>query len=68
MKYDELDKTYLPIGISRLLDIRVFLDDIEIYSGMVEDAPSDVKNLYYTYVEITDKWNYYCYNSLQKVK
>ena len=67
MKYDELDKTYLPIGTSRLLDIRVFLDDVEIYSGMVEDAQSDVKNLYYTYVEKTDKWNYYCYNSLQNV-
>jgi len=62
MKYDELDKTYLPIGTSRLLDIRVFLDDIEVYSGMVENAPNEVKKVYYSKILMTDKYEYYTYS------
>lgn len=67
MKYDDTNKIYMRIGESRLLDIRVFLDDIEVYSGMVEDAPEEIKKIYYTKVELADKYNYYAYNSLQKV-
>lgn len=67
MKYDNENRVFLQIGLTKRLNIRVFLDDIEIYSGEVEDAPDNVKELYYTHIEITDKFEYYCYNSLQKI-
>lgn len=44
-------KTYLQIGSGRLLDIQVFLDDIEVYSGKTEDAPDDIKVLRYSEIE-----------------
>lgn len=62
MKYDDSDKTYLQIGAGRLLDIRVFLDDVEVYSGMVENAPEEVKKLYYSKIIMTDKYEYYTYS------
>ena len=62
MKYDDSDKIYLQIGAGRLLDIRVFLDDIEVYSGMVENAPNEVKKLYYSKILMTDKYEYYTYS------
>ena len=34
MKYDDSDKLYQQVGSSRLLDITVYLDDIEVYTGM----------------------------------
>jgi len=62
MKYDNSDKVYIQVGAGRLLDIKVFLDDIEIYDGMVDDAPSEVKNLRYSKI-ITNgkKYEYYTY-------
>jgi len=62
MKYDDSDKIYLQIGAGRLLDIRVFLDDIEVYSGMVENAPEEVKKLYYSKILMADKYEYYTYS------
>lgn len=62
MKYDDSDKTYLQIGAGRLLDIRVFFDDVEVYSGMVENAPEEVKKLYYSKIIMTDKYEYYTYS------
>lgn len=62
MKYDDSDKTYIQIGAGRLLDIRVFLDDVEVYSGMVENAPEEVKKLYYSKISMTDKYEYYTYS------
>lgn len=62
MKYDDSDKTYLQIGAGRLLDIRVFLDDVEVYSGMVENAPEEIKKLYYSKIIMTDKYEYYTYS------
>lgn len=62
MKYDETNKIYMQIGAGRLLDIRVFLDDIEVYSGMVENAPEEIKKLYYSKIIMTDKYEYYTYS------
>lgn len=64
MKYDDTNKVYMQIGAGRLLDIRVFLDDIEVYSGMVENAPDEVKRLYYSKILMTDKYEYYAYSRL----
>lgn len=62
MKYDNSDKLYMQIGAGRLLDIRVFLDDIEVYTGMVEDAPQEIKVLRYSKIIVTDKYEYYTYS------
>ena len=62
MKFDDTDKVYMQIGCSRLLDIRVFLDDIEVYSGMVENAPEEIKKLHYSKILMTDKYEYYAYS------
>ena len=44
-------KTYMEIGSGRLLDIQVYLDDNEVYSGRTEDAPDDIKALKYSEIE-----------------
>lgn len=45
------EKLYQPIGLCRLLDIEVYEGDNMIYSGMVEDAPEDIKAKCYKSVE-----------------
>lgn len=62
MKYDDSDKLYMQIGAGRLLDIRVFLDDIEVYTGMIEDAPEEIRKLRYSKIIVTDKYEYYTYS------
>jgi hypothetical protein len=60
---DENNKReYMQIGLGRLLDIRVFLDNEMIYEGMVEDAPQEVKDLKYSEIEIQDKFIYKVYS------
>ena len=46
------EKLYQPIGLCRLLDIEVYEEDKLIYSGMVEDAPEDIKARCYKSVAI----------------
>ena len=48
MKYDNSEKLYQQVGESRLLDITVYLDDVEVYTGMVENAQQEVKRLKYS--------------------
>ena len=67
MKYDNTDKVYMQIGAGRLLDIRVFLDDIEVYSGMVENAPQEIKTLRYSKIIVTDKYEYYTYSKFNNL-
>lgn len=67
MKYDNSDKLYMQIGAGRLLNIRVFLDDIEVYSGMIEDAPNEVKKLRYSKIIVTDKYEYYTYSKFNNL-
>lgn len=56
-------KVYNPIGLSRLLDIRVIKDDTEtLYEGMVENAPDEIKQLKYSSIKTTDKFNFYVYS------
>ena len=62
MKYDNSNKVYMQIGGGKLLDIRVFLDDIEVYNGVVEDAPEEIKKLYYSKILMADKYEYYAYS------
>lgn len=67
MKYDNSDKLYMQIGAGRLLNIRVFLDDIEVDSGMIEDAPNEVKKLRYSKIIVTDKYEYYTYSKFNNL-
>ena len=63
MKYDDSDKLYQQVGSSRLLDITVYLDDMEVYTGMVEDAPQEIKRLKYSHIETSGKkFEYYTYS------
>lgn len=56
-------RAYLNIGSGRLIDIRVILDDNEIlYEGMVENAPTEIRNLKYYKVENADKMVFYVYS------
>lgn len=67
MKYDDTDKIYMQVGAGRLLDIRIFLDDIEVYSGMIENAPAEVKKLYYSKILMTDKYECYTYSKFNSL-
>lgn len=64
MNVDNEKKVYMSIGTSRLLDIKVILDGQEVYDGMVEDAPDEIKQLKYSQVDMGSKMTYYVYSEL----
>ena len=64
MNVDNKEKVYMPIDTSRLLDIKVILDGEEVYSGMVEDAPNEIKQLKYSKVDMGSPITYYVYSDL----
>ena len=59
------ERIYMPIGGARLIDIKVILDNEQVYEGMVEDAPDEVKKLKYSNVEMGNKITYYAHSELQ---
>lgn len=63
MNVDNEKKVYMSIGTSRLLDIKVILDGQEVYDGMVEDAPDEIKQLK-SQVDMGSKMTYYVYSEL----
>lgn len=65
MNINELKKIYLKVGSGRLLDIKVILDEKEVYNGMIEDASEEIKKLKYSNVEMGSKITYYVYSELQ---
>lgn len=46
------EKSYGPIGTGRLLDIEVYENDNLIYSGMIEDAPDEIKKKMYKNIKL----------------
>ena len=59
-------RLYQAIGTARLLDIEIFLDGESIYSGIVEDAKPEYKELRYSEIEMSNnKVKYYVYSELQ---
>ena len=59
-------KLYDNIGSLRLLNVRIYLDDVNVvYEGMVEDAPEDIKNCRYAKIMIDDEGitNLYVYSN-----
>ena len=61
---NEVRRTYLEIGSIKRVDIRVYLDDKEVYSGMSDDAPDDIKKLKYSKTTQENKMNLYVYSDL----
>ena len=60
-------KVYNEIGLSRLLNIRVIKDDAEnLYEGMIEDAPNEIKQLKYSRIQTTDRVNFYVYSEFNQ--
>ena len=47
-----MEKLYGPIGNARLLDIEVYENGILKYSGIIEDAPEQIKELMYKSVKL----------------
>ena len=56
-------RVYARIGDSRLLNIKVILDDEKIiYEGMVEDAPDEIKQMKYSKIEMGNPIINYVYS------
>lgn len=64
MNEENEKKVYMQIGAGRLLDIKVILDGQEVYNGMVEDAPDEIKQLKYSKVHMGSQITYYVYSEL----
>ncbi len=61
----ENKRVYMQIGLARLLDTSVYLDNELVYDGMIEDAPEEVKRLKYSEVELQGKVIYKAYSDMQ---
>ena len=64
MNEENEKKVYMQIGAGRLLDIKVILDGQEVYNGMVEDAPDEIKQLKYSKVHMGSQITYHVYSEL----
>ena len=58
-------RVYGQIGLGRLLDIIVYLDNELVYEGMIEDAPNTIKELKYSEIEVQGKVIYKAYSNMQ---
>lgn len=59
MEENKKRKTYMSIGSARLLNIKVIVDGTEVYEGMVEDAPEEIKKMRYYKIEMSNPMTYY---------
>lgn len=64
MENTENRRNYLPIGESRLLNIKVIVDGNLVYEGMIEDAPYEIKTMKYYKIEMENPIVYYVDSSL----
>ena len=58
-------RVYGQIGLGRLLDIIVYLDNELVYEGMIEDAQDEIKRLKYSEIEVQGKVIYKAYSNMQ---
>lgn len=65
MEDNEKKRNYMPIGSGRLLNIKVIVDGIEAYEGMVEDAPEEIKQMRYYKIEMGSIMTYYVDTTLE---
>ncbi len=56
-------KKYVKIGLAKSINIKVIKNDKDvIYEGSIDDAPQDIKDMYYYKVELLNKvTTYYVY-------
>lgn len=59
-------RVYGQIGLGRLLDICVYLDNKLIYDGMIEEATDEIKKLKYSEIEVQGKVIYKVYSDMQQ--
>lgn len=64
MENNEERRTYLEIGSIKRVNIVVYVDDKEVYSGMSDDAPDDIKKLKYSKTTQDSKMNLFVYSDL----
>lgn len=64
MENNEERRTYLEIGSIKRVDIAVYVDDKEVYSGMSDDAPDNIKKLKYSKTTQDSKMNLFVYSDL----
>lgn len=55
----------MPIGEGRGFEIKVILDNVEVYSGSIENAPEGIRNLKYSKVNAGNINTYFVYSELQ---
>lgn len=65
MEENQKRRNYMPIGSGRLLNIKVIVDGIEAYEGMVEDAPEEIKKMKYYKIKMGSPMTYYVDTSLE---
>lgn len=59
MEKNEKRRNYMLIGSGRLLNIKVIADGNEVYEGMVENAPEEIKKMKYYKIEMGNPMIYY---------
>ena len=59
-------KLYCRIGEMRLLDVRVFDNDVLVYEGQVDYAPEEIKRWRYSKVERVNPMDLYVYDEGKK--
>jgi len=56
-------RNYGKIGMGRLLDIKVIVEDeTVVYEGKIDNAPQSIKDLNYSKIEGNNPMVYYVYN------
>lgn len=66
MKENKERKVYMKIGGTKLLNIRVLLDGENVYEGLSDDAPDEIKELRYSGVEMGTPLTYIVYKDCNK--
>lgn len=61
-------RVYGKIENFRLLNVKVFVDDVLKYEGRVDDAPNEIKQLYYSKVVTAHPIQIYVYSSATKTE
>ena len=59
---EQKNRNYLSIGDGRLLNIKVILDDNQVYEEMVENTPDEIKQLKHSEIKMGNLITYIVYS------
>lgn len=62
MEENKKRKVYDRVGSTKRLNINVVLDDENVYSGISDDAPENIKKLWYSEVEMGNPMTFVAYS------